>query len=54
MIRKADTLGTFQVESRAQMAMLLRMKPTTFYDSWSRSPSFAPTQSRVAKRPDYW
>ncbi|MGW9232838.1 error-prone DNA polymerase [Pseudorhizobium sp. NPDC055634] len=32
MIRKADTLGTFQVESRAQMAMLPRMKPRTFYD----------------------
>jgi error-prone DNA polymerase len=32
MIRKADTLGTFQIESRAQMAMLPRIKPTTFYD----------------------
>jgi error-prone DNA polymerase len=32
MIRKADTLGTFQIESRAQMSMLPRMKPTTFYD----------------------
>ncbi|WP_265502009.1 error-prone DNA polymerase [Paracoccus beibuensis] len=32
MIRKADTLGTFQIESRAQMAMLPRMKPKTFYD----------------------
>lgn len=32
MIRKADTLGTFQVESRAQMSMLPRLKPTTFYD----------------------
>ena len=32
MIRKADTLGTFQIESRAQMAMLPRLKPTTFYD----------------------
>src|SRR6202171_4863298 len=29
MIRKADTLGTFQIESRAQMAMLPRMKPRT-------------------------
>ena len=28
MIRKADTLGTFQIESRAQMSMLPRMKPT--------------------------
>ncbi|MDR9805618.1 error-prone DNA polymerase [Rhizobium hidalgonense] len=32
MIRKADTLGTFQIESRAQMSMLPRMKPKTFYD----------------------
>jgi error-prone DNA polymerase len=32
MIRRADTLGTFQVESRAQMAMLPRLKPRTFYD----------------------
>ena len=32
MIRKADTLGIFQIESRAQMAMLPRIKPRTFYD----------------------
>lgn len=32
MIRKADTLGTFQIESRAQMAMLPRLKPRTYYD----------------------
>ena len=32
MIRRADTLGTFQIESRAQMAMLPRLRPTTFYD----------------------
>ena len=32
MIRRADTLGTFQIESRAQMAMLPRMKPRTLYD----------------------
>ncbi len=32
MIRRADTLGTFQIESRAQMSMLPRMKPTKFYD----------------------
>ncbi|KQQ50079.1 DNA polymerase [Rhizobium sp. Leaf311] len=32
MIRRADTLGTFQIESRAQMAMLPRLKPRTFYD----------------------
>ena len=32
MIQKADTLGTFQIESRAQMSMLPRMKPKTLYD----------------------
>ena len=32
MIRKADTIGTFQIESRAQMSMLPRTKPRTFYD----------------------
>ncbi|WP_027134443.1 error-prone DNA polymerase [Geminicoccus roseus] len=32
MIRRADTLGVFQIESRAQMAMLPRMKPRKFYD----------------------
>ena len=32
MIRKADTLGTFQIESRAQMSMLPKLKPRTFYD----------------------
>jgi hypothetical protein len=32
MIRKADTVGTFQIESRAQMAMLPRLKPKMFYD----------------------
>ncbi|HUX22383.1 MAG TPA: DNA polymerase III subunit alpha, partial [Spirochaetia bacterium] len=32
MIRRADTIGVFQIESRAQMAMLPRLKPATFYD----------------------
>ncbi|MEJ5976655.1 error-prone DNA polymerase [Novosphingobium sp. PS1R-30] len=32
MIRKADTLGVFQIESRAQMASLPLMAPRTFYD----------------------
>ena len=32
MIRKADTIGVFQIESRAQMSMLPRLKPKTFYD----------------------
>jgi len=32
MICQADTLGVFQIESRAQMAMLPRLKPREFYD----------------------
>ncbi len=32
MIQKADTVGVFQIESRAQMAMLPRLKPRCFYD----------------------
>jgi error-prone DNA polymerase len=32
MIRRADTVGVFQVESRAQMAMLPRLRPRTYYD----------------------
>jgi error-prone DNA polymerase len=32
MLGRADTIGTFQVESRAQMATLPIMKPKTFYD----------------------
>jgi len=32
MIRRADTLGVFQIESRAQMSMLPRLRPKTFYD----------------------
>jgi error-prone DNA polymerase len=32
MIRRADTLGVFQIESRAQMNMLPHIKPRTFYD----------------------
>ena len=32
MIQKADTVGVFQIESRAQMATLPRLKPATFYD----------------------
>jgi error-prone DNA polymerase len=32
MLRRADTVGVFQVESRAQMATLPRMKPEHFYD----------------------
>jgi error-prone DNA polymerase len=32
MICKGDTVGVFQIESRAQMAMLPRLKPRTYYD----------------------
>ncbi|MFC4347621.1 error-prone DNA polymerase [Kordiimonas lipolytica] len=32
MLEKADTIGVFQVESRAQMSMLPRLKPRKFYD----------------------
>jgi error-prone DNA polymerase len=32
MIQRADTVGVFQIESRAQMAMLPRLKPNCFYD----------------------
>ncbi|MDC1311469.1 error-prone DNA polymerase [Burkholderiales bacterium] len=32
MISKADTIGVFQIESRAQMSMLPKMKPKCFYD----------------------
>ncbi|MBC3953775.1 error-prone DNA polymerase [Pseudomonas sp. DOAB1067] len=32
MISRADTIGVFQIESRAQMAMLPRLRPEKFYD----------------------
>ena len=32
MLCKADSIGVFQVESRAQMSMLPRLRPRTFYD----------------------
>ena len=32
MLQKADSLGVFQIESRAQMSMLPRLKPSCFYD----------------------
>ena len=32
MICRADTMGVFQIESRAQMSMLPRLKPRCFYD----------------------
>jgi len=32
MIQRADTIGVFQIESRAQMSMLPRLRPEEFYD----------------------
>ncbi|MDP8223100.1 MAG: error-prone DNA polymerase [Candidatus Lernaella stagnicola] len=32
MLQRADTLGVFQIESRAQMSMLPRLRPRNFYD----------------------
>ena len=32
MLCRADSIGVFQVESRAQMSMLPRLKPRKFYD----------------------
>ena len=32
MIQRADTIGVFQIESRAQMSMLPRLKPAKYYD----------------------
>ena len=32
MISRADTVGVFQIESRAQMSMLPRLRPANFYD----------------------
>ena len=32
MLSRADSIGVFQVESRAQMSMLPRLKPEKFYD----------------------
>src|SRR5690606_33873396 len=32
MIQRADTMGVFQIESRAQMSMLPRLKPACYYD----------------------
>src|SRR3989337_3048876 len=32
MVSHADTIGVFQIESRAQMSMLPRLRPNEFYD----------------------
>jgi len=47
MIRKADTLGTFQIESRAQMSMLPRIKHALFMISSSRSRSSGRGRSKA-------
>lgn len=40
MIQRADTVGIFQIESRAQMSMLPRLKPKTYYDLRSKLLSY--------------
>ena len=47
MIRKADTLGVFQIESRAQMSMLPRLKPRTYYDLVVQVAIVRPARSRA-------
>jgi error-prone DNA polymerase len=48
MMRRADTIGVFQIESRAQMATLPRLKPERFTISSSRWRS----SPRSDRRPD--
>ncbi len=47
MICRADTIGVFQIESRAQMAMLPRLRPAVTTTSSSRSRSSARARSRA-------
>jgi len=47
-LQKADTVGMFQIESRAQMSCLPRLRPERFYDIVCRWRSFA----RADRRPD--
>jgi error-prone DNA polymerase len=47
MICAADTIGVFQIESRAQMAMLPRMQPRTFYDLVIEVAIVRPARSRA-------
>ena len=47
MIRRADTIGVFQIESRAQMSMLPRLKPAKFYDLVIEVAIVAPGRSRA-------
>ena len=49
MICRADTIGVFQIESRAQMSMLPRLQaPASFMTWWSRWHSSGPGPSRAA------
>ena len=48
MISRADTIGVFQVESRAQMSMLPRLKPREFYDLVIEVAIVRPGPSRAA------
>lgn len=48
MIQKADTVGVFQTESRAQMTMLPRLKPERFYDLVVQVAIVRPGRSRAA------
>ena len=47
MIQAADTLGTFQIESRAQMSMLPRHKPACLYDLTIQVAVVRPGRSRA-------
>ncbi len=46
MLSKADSVGVFQVESRAQMSMLPRLKPKEFYDLVVQVAIVRPARSR--------
>jgi error-prone DNA polymerase len=46
MICAGDTVGVFQIESRAQMAMLPRLKPRNYYDLVIEVSIVAPGRSR--------
>ena len=48
MICAADTVGVFQIESRAQMSMLPRLKPRKFYDLVVEVAIVRPGRSRAA------
>ena len=48
MLCNADSIGVFQVESRAQMTMLPRLKPRSFYDLVIEIAIVRPDQFKVA------